>query len=545
MIKQFKQCLDYYKTSESPKTIKQVYEKFLCTNFYTETTKIYAEDGTPIYINRIKPANERPSYRQLQYYFAKHLSEKDRLIIKNGKREHHNNNRILTGSSDTGVYAAYDLVEMDAVEFNVSLVDVNNRDLTVGRPIIYMMKDVATRMIVAASVAFDNNSNVGCINCFANLNEDKEHLCNEYEIQGVTPAMWPTGYKPRRLRFDNGSDFISEQVGDICKQLNIQRDIVPPASGSMKAVIERSFRDAHDKLNHHFEGYGHITRKHDSNHHKEATITIHEFIKMFYRYIITYNCSKNSGIALTRDMIHKNVRKIPAEVFQYYLQHGNPQMLPNGDEFLKVLLNKGTASIARQGIIFKELNYLNMDDDDLLEQMQKYKSGRKKLKILFDPRSINIVYYISNGVLNRAWLNTDFKAQRTYLDMTFKEYEEVLKSLKELNDQADEVSISLRCNMYRSNQNIIDSVKNDRYASPENLRENREKAKQQRARELGLEGRIGNGSESQDTMPAVSNSAKISHELMYDRAPFMDDESLSLEEKLIRIAAGNFEDEED
>ena len=51
-----------------------------------------------------------------------------------------------------------DLWEVDECEIDLSLVSVENPSVTVGRPIVYVMIDVYTRMIVAYSVAFDNNS---------------------------------------------------------------------------------------------------------------------------------------------------------------------------------------------------------------------------------------------------------------------------------------------------------------------------------------------------------------------------------------------------
>ncbi len=59
-----------------------------------------------------------------------------------------------------------DLWEVDECEIDLSLVSVENPSVTVGRPIVYVMIDVYTRMIVAYSVAFDNNSVLGITNCF-------------------------------------------------------------------------------------------------------------------------------------------------------------------------------------------------------------------------------------------------------------------------------------------------------------------------------------------------------------------------------------------
>ncbi len=412
MLRKFDYGIQYYKKKNGVSSLTASFEKVL-QKYYPEYL------STPPSDDSLKNRNNTPTFRMYQYYANQVLTKKDKEIIKLGRTDYRNNKRVTLGSSETGVYEPYDMAEMDAVEFDVSLVDERDGRICVGRPIVYLMKDVLTRMILAVGIGFDNNSVVGCTNCFANLNEDKSALCREYGIKMEHEYDWLTGYKPRRIRVDNGSDFISNDIERICKDLNIQRDIVPPASGSLKGVVERSFADVHAKMNHFFEGYGHIRKKYDSKHHEEATLNIKEFTKMFYLYVLQYNTTVNTGIPLTRDMTEKGIPQIPAEAMRYYLTLITPQILPKGDEFLAILLKKDDGRLSGNGITFKNLRYMNFDDPDLLAKMEGLHKLRVKFPILYDPRSIDTVYYISNHSLIRAGLNLDVKAQYTYLGMTF------------------------------------------------------------------------------------------------------------------------------
>lgn len=535
-LKQFQDCLIRYQKKKGSLTIRQIYEGYLIPKYYPEFLSANNNPGNSKEASGGEKPQECviPSLRQLRYYFSKHLTEQEKIIIRIGHKNYRNNARLLTGSSETGVYAPYDLAEMDAVEFDVSLVDKLGR--TVGRPIIYMMKDVATRMIIAVSIAFDNNSIVGCTNCIANLNEDKKILCRKYGIEGVTDEMWPTGFKPRRMRFDNGSDFSSVRIGEILGKLNIRREIVPPASGSFKGVIERSFHDAHQKLNHHFEGYGHIKKdSFNTKHHKKAVLDIDGFTKMFLQYVITYNTSRNEGVVLSRDMMELDVMRIPSEVMKYYMSLSTPPKMPEGDDFLKLLLNSDTASLSRMGISYKGLYYLNMDDDDLVEQMYKCKKGRKKFRILYDVRSINTVYYIADGELRRAHLNLDKSAQRSFVDMTFTEYEEMVKRAKEADKNAKRITTKNNAELYTRNSAVVNEMKMKGKADTKNMRENREEAKQERSNQMSLENRLlakekkpDCGTEGNEPKSAGTNSFDI-----------VNDDSLSLTEKVERLAALN------
>lgn len=523
--KQFDYGISYYRKTHGVATLKTSYEVML-GKYYS----VKSFDPAQTVLVDVK---SRPTFRQFRYYASKVLSKKDREIIKTSKAEYRNNKRITLGSSETDVYAPYDTVEMDAVEFDVSLVDKNNNKISVGRPIVYLMKDVLTRMIIAAGIGFDNNSVIGCTNCFANLNENKEELCRKYDLPFEDKYVWLTGYKPRRLRFDNGSDFISDDLERICGALNIQRDTVPPASGSLKGVIERSFRDAHDKLNHMFEGYGHIKMTYDSKHHEESTLNIDQFTRMFYLYILTYNTTENKGIPLTKDMVEKGIPKIPCEAMKYYLSLMSPQRLPEGDEFLAILLRKGTGKLSGDGITFNNLRYMNFEDEDLFLQMQDLHRKRVPFPLLYDPRTVNLVYYISNDQLKRAPLNLNVKAQYTYQNMTFKEYDDLRKLARKTSAAAEELSLRKRIDAYKQIKETIDSAIKDTKSDKKNLREHREAAKQQRSKEQALEGRISPQEEPKQTTQPTAVETK------YD---FLKDKSLSPTEKLRLLAMKGLKD---
>ena len=353
------------------------------------------------------------------------------------------------------------------------------------------MKDVTTRMIIAASIGFNNNSIVGCTNCFANLNEDKEALCEKYGVPGFDPTLWLTGYKPRRIRFDNGSDFISGKIEKICEALNIQRDIAPPAGGSYKGVIERSFRSAHQALNLFFEGYGHIREDYGSKHHKESTIDINDFIRIFYNYILVFNRSQTLGIIVTDDMNDNNIPQVPSLVMQYYLLHKKPQTLIKGDAFLKCLLLDDTATLSGNGITYKQLNYLNMSDQDLLDQMQNLKRKRDKIRILYDPRCIDTIYYIKGNKLQRAPLNTNYKAQRTYVGKTFAQAERMFEDIKRRAIQEEEKSQQNRIASALFTESVVAGKVKETLSDTSGMRVNREKQKQLQTYSEALDARIG------------------------------------------------------
>ena len=118
------------------------------------------------------------------------------------------------------------MVEIDACEVDISLVSSLDNNKTIGRPIVYFMIDVYTRLILAVSVAFDNNSILGVTNLFINLSDDKKKYCAKYGIEYDNDKIWPSNIIPRRLRVDRGSEFKSKEFDRICNELGIEKQLV-------------------------------------------------------------------------------------------------------------------------------------------------------------------------------------------------------------------------------------------------------------------------------------------------------------------------------
>ena len=530
-------AIERYKALSDTAIKKHLYDDMI-DDYFSEPA-VSEEDGT--YVSVIRP--DHPSIWQFYRYINDVLSPKDQVIIVKGKKEYQNNHRLKTGSSDTGIEYPYEIVEMDAVEFDVSLVDSDGKECSVGRPIIYLMKDLRTKMLVAGSIGFDNNSIVGCTNCFANLNEDKRALCEKYDVEGFDETLWLTGYKPQAIRIDNGADFISGKIEKICEGLNIRRDIVPSAKGSAKGVVERAFHDAHQKLNAAFKGYGHIHNRYDSKHHEESTITISHFVQIFYNYIITYNKSINKGISLDKKMVEDRIPQIPALVMQYMLTYGHPQKLPQGDEYLIKLLIEGTAKLSNNGLMFKKLNYLITDDEDLLWQMQKLQSKSKNFPILYDPRSILKIFYVNKEhLLVRVPLNPNYKKQQSFGNMTFEMAEKLFKLIDEINMQYQPMSDQAGSRLRKIAKQIVTEAAKEKhgYSDTKNMRENRFIEKSKWSSQNALDERIGSQLpplENTDEVPSLVDNitgTNASQEVLEL------DEGLSPAEKLKRISERNF-----
>ncbi len=420
VLSHFEEALNEYKSGRQ-KTIKSVFEHMSMLHY----SKNEVINGVTSIV--LLPPNERPTYKQFYNYVHKHLTSAEKDIIKTSQMEFRNNKRLLTSDSLYDVNGPGDLVEIDACEADVSLVSMTDPNQTIGRPIVYFMIDVFTRIILAMSVAFDNNSLLGVTNLFLNLCDNKKEYCERYGISYNDDRLWPSNIIPNRIRLDRGSEFKSKEFGRICNALGIQKDIVPGGSGSLKGVVEQSFRLMHLNQNEMLEDHGLIEKRYDSNHHKEATLNIEQYTKMVINFVLTHNQKYQEGYPLTKAMLDKGVKAIPVALWQYGIENiATPRPILNKNQYLYELMTPIKVSVSRKGISYKGLTY-SSDDPDITTLMFRAKTKSIPLEARMDMRDVGFIYVLKNGILIQIPLNERVTGNIGFKGMTMKQYEDYRK----------------------------------------------------------------------------------------------------------------------
>ena len=505
----YEEALKDYKSGRQ-KTIRSAYDKMNLKHF----SKVEIINGIETLV--LLPESERPTIRQFRYYVNTHTSKEEIDRIKTSAQEQRNNKRLIVSDVLKDVYGPGDMVEIDAVEADVSLVSELDHSKTIGRPVNYFMVDVFTRCIVAVSVAFDNNSMLGLTNLFLNLADDKKQYAERFGISFENTDVWPSNFIPRRLRVDRGSDFKSKEFNRICVTLGIEKHIVPGGSGSLKGVVEQSFHQMHSQQNVHLENYGLIEKRHDSNHHKEATLTIYEYTQMIINFVLFHNQQYDKDYHLTKEMIQNGIEPIPAKLWQYGVnKYGYPRPIPVLEQYLYDLMTPVKAKISRRGISYKNLWYLPFNDSELAREM--FSAGTKKIpfEVRIDKRDVGAVYYKRGNRLIYAPLNQQITGNADYAGMTYKEYEDFRKAKGSMDAHGKVYNEQLSANLYVINESIVSSSKKDNYSDETKMRKNREEQKQLTSKENNIKQRFvstddGISQENKSKNRSIANSEDVS-----------------------------------
>lgn len=470
---QFDSAIEKYK-EDRHQTIESTYQ-WLLQKYYTEYK---VQDGNIIF-SRVSKAL-CPSLKQYYTYFKQVLSKEEIDVIKTSAREVRNDKRILNSDSLNGVYGPGDMAEIDAVEVDISVVSELDRGKTVGRPVMYVMVDIYTRMILAMAVSFDNNSMIALSNLFLNLSDDKIEFCRKYGFE-INEEAWLSGIIPRHIRVDRGADFRSDKFANILRELGIDRQLVSAASGSLKGTVEQEFRSLHYAIKPHMAENGVITQRYDSQHHEKASITITEFTKMAIAFVLHHNQNASSTYPLTPDMIRNGVHANPQELWNYGCKkYGAPRPIVNRDQYYYSLLKPVKVRINREGIKALGLFYTTTDSEIRREM---YENGRKSVvhEMRYDPRDVSRLYYIDKQLkLAIAPLNTEKTGMQGYIGMTeyelkmYKDYERKIRVEDKTRNRKN------KADLYAAEKMISEEAlsNKEKMADSSNMRENRNIEKQ-------------------------------------------------------------------
>lgn len=508
----FAEALKDYKSGRQ-KTYKSAYEDMVHKYYMVEKR----ENGTVIWESM--PDSKIPSFLQFYNYCRKELSDEDKDAIRTSKAEQRNNKRLLLSDSMKGVFGPGDMVEVDALESDISLVSERDREQSIGRGILYLMIDVWTRAIIAISVGFENNSVIAITDLFMNLADDKQVFAGKYGIS-FSPELWPSEIIPHRMRVDRGADFRSDKLGEILNKLAIERLLEPAATGSLKGIVEQEFRQIQYNQNDIVESKGLIEKRHDSKHHKEAKLTIREFTKMCINYVLAHNQKYLNYYKLNKEMMDNKVQPIPAALWQYGCKkYGSPRPIANKEQFYWDLMTPATASLNREGLKWKGLYYLNAADKVLLHEMYLQQQKVKTVDVRYDPRDIGCLYYLRNNNLMAAPLNQDKFGNAGFSGMTYKEYMDYQKAKKKMDAMGKTHNRDVSIIERTTNKEIVDGVRSERYANTSDMKEERELERQNKNKSNAISNRLPDNqlldnktSNDQSTPESVKPSIKAPHD---------------------------------
>lgn len=459
-------------------------------------------DGTKVAF----PPGDRPSLGQFLYRLRTKMTKKEIRTKLTSDKEYRNNERIIDGTLLVPGAFPGSSVEIDTLEVKLEIVaEKTAANSNIGKPIIYLMVDRYSHCITSFSIGYNNNSVLGLSDLMLNMITPKDEVLAKYNIilgdgKSVDDIM-PPPFIPQEFFTDRGSDYVSKWFQGFCNENRINLSTEPGALGSYKGIVEGMFRKFEQSFEALLIDKGVIQHRYDSNHEKEACLTLTHVYQLAFAFVAAHNNQVRTTMRLTPEMRKAGVVPTPNILWRYGTEHvGTPRSIPSSRylESMFSLMEDHKAYVSRKGVFLNSLFYTN-DDPAMRMRMQRSQyqgnvsdtTGKKKneLTVRIDPRSINSIYYRDDdGRIKVLELNVGKSGG--IKDMTWARYIELRELEKKEKRAYEEHNLNVRLNYIDMLNFIANNANSSCYADTRDKKAKRKEEREQVNYENNLEGKM-------------------------------------------------------
>lgn len=381
---QIEHVINKYYRIKNNYSLRDVYN-FMLRDFYSDR---YKENGELKY--RIWEATRIPSYHQFYYWFKKLEDPKKDIQFRKSTKEYELKHRPILSDSKSETNGPGTRFQIDATIADIYLVSSLDVNKVIGRPVIYAVLDVYSRIITGLYVGLEGPSWIGAMMALDNMVADKVEFCMQYGIN-ITPEQWPTHHLPEIIIADRG-EFEGYSVENLINNLNIKIENTTAYRGDLKGIVERKFRTLNGKVKQKAPGaiQKEYRERGDQDYRLNSTLNLKEFTSLVITMVLHHNKKIIDKYPIEKEMVADGLVPTPINLWNWGIQNRKGRLRTVDRNILRLnVLPRGKATISRAGIKFKNLLY---GSRQAIEEQWYLKLKNRSLEIVYDPRHIEKVY---------------------------------------------------------------------------------------------------------------------------------------------------------
>ncbi|KUP25936.1 Mu transposase C-terminal domain-containing protein [Paenibacillus sp. DMB5] len=381
----FQKAIDRWYKKRDKRTLYEVYILMLKAYY---KAGIDADEGIIL-----MPEHERPTFRQFYYWHQKERNSKDEYQKRYGQRKVNLKYRAIEGTFDEKSFGPGSLYQIDATVGNVYLVNRKNRNWIIGRPIIYFVVDVFSRLIAGLYVGLEGPSWIGAALALDNAASDKVEYCKRFGID-ITKEEWPSFGLPEHLTTDRG-EYVGNNPSHLIKTLNVKLEHLPAYRPDWKPFVEKAF----DVSNEHYVRWipgGILERMHERGDQKPVMkdlLDIHQFETILIEYVRYHNKHYMASYRRNDAMIANDVVPTPISLWEWGRKNSLGSLhFASKDELRMNLLPSRKGRFTASGIKFNK-SLFTCDTAENESWRFHARNGEKiDVEYSFDPRDTSRIF---------------------------------------------------------------------------------------------------------------------------------------------------------
>lgn len=379
------------------------------------------------------PEPEKPTRRQLSYFFDREYKNVEKLRASVPDIIYRKDVRPLQSTATIQALGPGSRYEIDATIADIILVSDHDRNQPVGRPTVYIVIDVFSRLIVGWYIGFENPSYVTAIQALHVALSDKSQFFNDLEIETDSFA-WPTPGLPEAILADRG-ELIGHQIEGLESSYRVRIENTPPYRGDAKGIVEQRFRTLQAEFKKFTPGevIGPTVRKRGGkNYWFDGTLTIAEFTEIIVSSIVMRNfVDPMTKYDRAKDM-PADLPAIPIHLWNWGLQNRTGRLRKASSDSVRIaLLPRENATTSEQGICLFGVYYSAPEIIELGWMHRSDRSNRpKKVEVAYDPNAADEIYLFHTTGSRDHWVCRITDLSREFRGLSFWEVWRKQKQIK-------------------------------------------------------------------------------------------------------------------
>jgi putative transposase len=332
---------------------KRSYRKVLeliIDRYFSETRIV---DGLPTKVPF--PQSQLPTVAQLKYRIQKIASRGEIIIKREGQDAFTHQRRDRTGSARLKATGPSSIYQIDSTLADIYLRGILNRRRLVGRPVVYLVVDVYSGMIVGFHVSLSppNYESARC--ALMNAFTDKVAYCSEHNIY-ITDEQWPARFLCSELMTDRGADFTSYVLADAGGFANIKISYAARRRPDWKPMVEGAFEWLDADMTRWEPGATHARPAGSPSHPLDAIHTVQTFREMLINAILKFNARRIENVPSGFEVTYDHDSRL-TEIFLRGMELEGAPRVPNLELVETALLPRVAARCSDTGLIVNGMAY--------------------------------------------------------------------------------------------------------------------------------------------------------------------------------------------
>ncbi|HWQ42136.1 MAG TPA: Mu transposase C-terminal domain-containing protein, partial [Desulfosporosinus sp.] len=320
-----------------------------------------------------------------------------------GEKEFELKHRPILGSSTIEAPGPGFRFQIDATIADIYIVSEIDRSQVIGRPTVYIIIDVFSRMITGVYVGLESPSWNGAMMALDSMVADKTELCKKYNIN-IEPEDWPCSYVPEAIIADRG-EMEGYGVTNLINNLSVTIENTSPYRGDYKGIVERFFRTINERIESFLPGaiMKDYRKRGDPDYRLEAKLTLKEITEIVLRSVLLHNIREIEKYPLTPEMIRDEVPPTPLDLWNWGIENKKGTLRKiDRNRFRMNILPRGKATISRGAVVFRNLHY---GASELLDENFYKRLKVKSVDIVYDTRNMEHIYWLKEDGMSYITFN--------------------------------------------------------------------------------------------------------------------------------------------